>query len=435
VSGYPAPVTDGTMDLMEVLPALRNDIEFLTMRLGEQDVIVVRDPLGIATPNTALTATVAPYLPLFNGTSTIDDLRIVMMRHHGGSLVYRADAERIVGALSRLGILQTEAYRTAKKRIIREFTENPERPAVLAGTSYPGDDAELAALLDRILSLPGSPGKPLPGPPCALAAPHIDLRVAERTYGAAYRAIRSLSPSAILLLGTGHALGDTRYCVTDKTFTTPLGRVRADRETIGRIREASGETIAADDFPHRSEHSLEFQLLFLQRLFPMEEIPILPVLCGQMEDLFDKVPSPLEVPGLASFVGALNDWLSEPPGGKLVVAGVDFSHVGPKFGDPHSGRSLEPDFRAYDREILAALVAGDPSAFFRAGVRSRNRHKVCGFSALWTLLSILPNIRGTILDYDIWHEDPTQSAVSFAALAFFPDSFAESLAGAASSSG
>ena len=32
--------------------------------------------------------------------------------------------------LLRLGILQTEAYRTAKKRIIREFTENPERPAV-----------------------------------------------------------------------------------------------------------------------------------------------------------------------------------------------------------------------------------------------------------------------------------------------------------------
>jgi AmmeMemoRadiSam system protein B len=423
------------MTPMEALPALRTDINLMTVRLEEQDVIVVRDPLGIATPNTALTAKVAPYLPLFNGSSTIGDLQVVMMQHHGGSLVLRTEAERFVEDLSRLGILQTEEYREAKERIVREFSENPERAAVLAGSSYPADRKELATLLDRILTLPASPAAPLPGIPCALAAPHIDLRVAERTYGAAFRSIRSLAPSAILLLGTGHALGETRYCVTDKTFTTPLGRVRADRESIARIREAAGGALAPDDFAHRNEHSLEFQVLFLQRLFPMEEVPILPVLCGQMEDLFGKVRSPLEVPGLSSFVRAVSAWLSEPPERKLVVAGVDFSHVGPKFGDPHTGRSLEPDFRAYDREILDALAAGDSSAFFLAGARARNRHRICGFSALWTLLAVLPGIRGTILDYDVWHEGPTLSAVSFAAIAFTPDPSPESLAAAASSSG
>jgi AmmeMemoRadiSam system protein B len=420
---------------MEALPALRTDIDFLTVRLGEQDVIVVRDPLGIATPNTALTAQVAPYLPLFNGSSTVGDLQIVMMQHQGGSLVLRTEVERIVEDLSRLGILQTDEYREAKGRIVREFSENPERAAALAGSSYPADRKELTTLLDRILTLPASPPDPLPGPPCALVAPHIDLRVAERTYGAAFRSIRSHSPSAILLLGTGHALGENRYCVTDKTFTTPLGRVRAERESIARIREAAGEAIAPDDFAHRNEHSLEFQVLFLQRLFPMEEIPILPVLCGQMEDLFGKVGSPLEVPGMASFVRAVSAWLSEQPDKKLVVAGVDFSHVGPKFGDPHTGRSLEPDFRAYDREILTALAAGDPSAFFLTGARARNRHRICGFSAMWTLLAVLPGIRGTILDYDIWHEDPTRSAVSFAAMAFTPAPSPESLAVAEASSG
>ncbi len=423
------------MDPMEILPALRTDIELLTARLGEQDVIVVRDPLGIATPNTALTAKVAPYLPLFNGCSTVDDLQIVMMRHHGGSLVFRADAERIVEDLSRLGILQTETYRDAKEKILREFSESPERAAALAGISYPADGRELAALLDRILSLPDTPADPLPGVPCALAAPHIDPRVAERTYGAAYRAIRSLSPSAVLLLGTGHALGEYRYCVTEKTFTTPLGRTGVDRESIARIREAASGGLAPDDFPHRNEHSLEFQLLFLQRLFPMDDVPILPVLCGQMEDLFGKVHSPLEVPGIASFVRAVADWLCGPPDGKLVVAGVDFSHVGPKFGDPHTGRSLEPQFRASDREVLDALVSGDPSALFQAGARSGNRHRICGFSALWTMLAVLPGIRGTVLDYDVWHEDPTQSAVSFAALAFLPAPSRKSLATPVPSSG
>lgn len=403
---------------MSTLPALRNDIDLVPVRLGERDLILVRDPLGIAAPDAALSAEVAPYLPLFNGSSTIGDLQIAMMRHHGGSLVFRSDAERIVGDLSRAGILQTEGYREARRRIVLEFTGSDERAAALAGNSYPEDPGELASLLDRILGLPVPPAEVLAGSPCALASPHIDLRAAERTYAAAFGSIRGPAPSAVLLLGTGHALGETRYCVSAKTFATPLGRVPADRDAAGRIRGAAGEAVSPDDFPHRNEHSIEFPLLFLQRVFPMERIPILPVLCGQMEDLFGRVRSPLEAAGVAPFVEAVSGWLSAPPGGKLIVAGVDLSHVGPKFGDPHSGRALEPAFRAFDREILDALAAGDADSFFTAGAKAMNRYRVCGFSALWTLLAVSPGLRGTVLDYDIWHEEPTRSAVSFAAVAF-----------------
>jgi AmmeMemoRadiSam system protein B len=406
---------------MDMLPALRTDIDLLPVRLEGRDAILIRDPLGIAAPNTALTAEVAPYLPLFNGSSTMGDLQIVMMRHQGGSLVFQSDAERIVLELSRLGILQTEEYRDAKRRIVREFSEMPERAAALAGTSYPDDPGALTVLLDRILSLPESSSGGLSGDPCALATPHIDLRVAERTYAAAYQSIRDLSPSAILLLGTGHSLGETRYCVSAKTFTTPLGRVPADRKATSRIRTAAGKALAPDDFAHRSEHSLEFQILFLQRIFPMEEVPILPVLCGQMDDLFGKVRSPLEEPGIASFIEAVSAWLSESPGKKLIVAGVDLCHVGPKFGDHQTGRSLETAFRAFDGEILDALTAGDASSFFQAGARARNRYRICGFSALWTLLAVLPGTFGKVLDYDVWHEEPTRSAVSFAAVSFSLD--------------
>src|SRR4030042_1748880 len=95
----------------------------------------------------------APYLPLFNGFSTVDDLQIVMMRRQGGSLVFRSEAERIVGELSRMGILQTESTREAKERIVREFTASPERTAALAGSAYPADPFALAAPLAR--RLPG----------------------------------------------------------------------------------------------------------------------------------------------------------------------------------------------------------------------------------------------------------------------------------------
>ena len=406
------------MVFMDMLPALRADIDLLPARFEGRDVFLVRDPLGIVAPSAALSGEVVPYLPLFNGSSTVDDLQIVMMRRQGGSLVFRSEAERIVGEFSRLGILQTEAYREAKERIVREFAASPERTAALAGNAYPADPSALAALLDRILSLPVPPAGRLPGPPCALASPHIDLRVAERTYAAAYRAIRGPAPSAVLLLGTGHSLGQTRYCLSAKTFTTPLGRVPADRDAVEHIRGNAKEALSPDDFAHRTEHSIEFPLLFLQRIFPMEKIPVLPVLCGQMEDLLGQVRSPLEAPGVAPFVESVSSWLSAPPEGKLVVAGVDLSHVGPKFGDPHPGVSLEPAFRAFDREILDALEAGDPTALFQAGARVQNRYRICGFSALWTLLAVLPGVRGAVLDYEVWHEEPTRSAVSFASVAF-----------------
>src|SRR3990172_2507212 len=330
---------------MGTLPALRTDIDLMPVRLEGRDVILVRDPLGIVAPNAALSGEVAPYLPIFNGLSTVDDLQIVMMRRQGGSLVFRSEAERIVGELSRLGILQTDAYREAKERIIREFTASPERTAALAGSAYPADPSALSALIDRILSLPVPPPAAPPGPLCALASPHIDLRVAGRPSGAAYRAIRGPAPSAVLLLGTGHSLGQSRYCLTAKTFSTPLGRVLADRAAVEEIRGKAEDALSPDDFAHRTEHSIEFPLLFLQRIFQMEKIPVLPVLCGQMEDLFGQVRSPLDAPGVAPFIEAVSAWFSEPPEGKLVVAGGGPPPPGPEVGGAPPAPPPPPAFR------------------------------------------------------------------------------------------
>ena len=405
---------------MDLLPPLRVDIDLIPANLGGRDLLVVRDPLGIVRPDTALLPEIVPYLPLFNGSLTAGDLQVAMMRHRGGSLVFRSEAEDLVKELDRLGLLQTQAYRQAREKVAREFAGSPFRPAALAGSAYPADARALAALMDRILDVsgPDPPPEEVSGAPCALAAPHIDLRVAERTYGIAYRSIRQANPSAILLLGTGHALGGDRYSVSGKAFETPLGRVPTDLKACEMLRRAAPEALASDDFAHRSEHSLEFQLLFLQRIFPMAEVPILPVLCGPLEDLFGKAGSPTDVPAIGAFIAALKDWLSTPPGGKFVVAGVDLSHVGPKFGDPEPARALEPSFRAFDKELLAALSDGDAGRFYAVGANVGNRFRVCGFSALWTLLALLPGIRGTVLDYGVWHEEPTRSAVSFTATAF-----------------
>ena len=41
-----------------------------------------------------------------------------------------------------------------------------------------------------------------------------------------------------------------------------------------------------------------------------------------------------------------------------------------------------------------------------------------GGIALWTLLAAMPGAKGKVLDYTVWHEEATRSAVSFAAVSF-----------------
>ena len=407
------------MPSMEILPPLRQDIDILPVRQGEASLLLVRDPLGISAEGLALRADIAQLFPFFDGTTSVTDLQLALAREAGGALISCEEIGDLVDQLDRVGLLQTERYRRAREEIVEDFSRKSVREAALAGSAYPSEPAKLADEIDGLLS----PSGPLPteadgrAAPSAVVAPHIDFRVSGTSYGSAYRPLRSLSPPAVLLLGTGHSL-ESPFSLTEKTFQTPLGKVSSDREAVRRLREAGGEAVAREDFAHRSEHSIEFQLLFLQRLFPMEKIPIVPLLCGSLESFLLLEKNPLEDPEMARFIVELRRWLAEPPAGKLVVAGVDFSHVGPKFGDDAPAKALEEEFRAEDRRLLGILERADAEAFYDAVASTGNRFKVCGFSALWTLLALLPGAEGKVLDYRVWHEEGTRSAVSFASITF-----------------
>lgn len=404
------------MPAMEILPPLRQDIDLVPVRHEGKPFLLVRDPLGIAGEGLAISGEIARYFPFFDGATSVSDFQLALSRQGGGAIVPTGEIFTLVEQLDGIGLLQTDRYRRERERIVGEFTGRTERAAALSGSAYPAEREELAAQIDGMLSGAPEPDGSAPAP-CAVAAPHIDLTVSGGTYGRAYAPLRSGTPAAILVLGTGHAL-ESPYCLTEKTFTTPLGRIPTEVEGVKRLRDSGGDIVAGDDFVHRSEHSIEFQLLFLQRLFPMEEIPILPLLCGSLEPWYLRGMSPLDDPPMKGFVGELGRWLEEDPSGRIAVAGVDLSHVGPKFGDKDPAAALEEEFRASDRKLLDALEEGDAGALYEQVASTENRFKVCGFSALWTLLAALPGLRGEVLDYRVWHEEPTRSAVSFGAVAF-----------------
>ena len=106
----------------------------------------------------------------------------------------------------------------------------------------------------------------------------------------------------------------------------------------------------------------------------------------------------------------------------MIVAGVDLSHVGPKFGDQKPAIQITAESSRHDKALLAALTALDVESFCAEGKRVMDHYHVCGFSVLSMLLEIMPEgARGVELGYQVWHEAPTRSAVSFAAAAFYKE--------------
>ena len=144
----------------------------------------------------------------------------------------------------------------------------------------------------------------------------------------------------------------------------------------------------------------------------------MPILCGSLHKELQSVSRLREIPGMSDFISHLRVYLGGKDESVLIVAGVDFSHIGPKFGHRETAASLLLEAKEHDRILLDALCRGDGAAFWAEAQKENNRYNVCGFSTLALLLELLPGSAGCVLGYDFWLEEATQSAVSYAALAF-----------------
>jgi hypothetical protein len=70
------------------------------------------------------------------------------------------------------------------------------------------------------------------------------------------------------------------------------------------------------------------------------------------------------------------------------------------------------------RRLLDSLCEMNADGFWTESKKVNDRYNVCGFSALACLLEILPLSQGHLLDYGVFQEEATQSAVSFASVLF-----------------
>jgi AmmeMemoRadiSam system protein B len=207
------------------------------------------------------------------------------------------------------------------------------------------------------------------------------------------------------------------FSLTEKDFETPLGRVITDKDFVRQLKIAGDGAVSPHDIAHRSEHSLEFQLIFLQHIFG-SDFSLIPFLCGSFHKVLNRVSRPSEIPGVGSLLKVLGDFVKEHASDTLLVAGVDFSHIGPKFGHSERASSMLLETRNQDRILMDAIYRGEIEDFWTATREVKDRYNVCGFSTVACLLEIIKGTQGQLLAYDIWQEELTQSAVSFAAIAF-----------------
>lgn len=413
-----------------ILPRPRFDLDLIPIQHEGRELILVRDPLQLVKAGSAVDPALIPLLQLLEQGITMAQFQQALTESQGGVLVPRDECERLLAALDSASLLDTPAYREKRRLLEEEYAALAVRAPSHAGVSYPAETDAAADLVDAIIAagkaaLPA--GETPEGPLLAIVAPHIDIAVGRSAYGHAFAALAETLESdaaagrrpidRVVILGVGHKLTDSLYSVTTKDYETPLGRLRTDADAVARLAALGPPIVSASDWVHRDEHSAEFPALFLQRLFPdPERLAIVPVLCGSAHIDPDEYSRAMYTAHAAKFMEALSDIVADESRRTLVLASVDFSHIGPKFGHGQTAHALESETSSHDRALLEGLAAGSAEAFWEESVRVQDRYNVCGFSAMSTMLEALPPMRGQVLDYAMHHEEPTRSAVSFAAM-------------------
>ena len=214
------------------------------------------------------------------------------------------------------------------------------RGPVAAGTFYPADPLELAETVDRLLE-DARERTPATRHPAAVIVPHAGYRYSGSVAAAAYAHFRP-GPRAVIL-GPSHFLPLKGMVVPSvSAWVTPLGDVAVDDELR---QEAVANGAIVDDAPHGSEHAIEVQLPFLQRIG--HEPSVLPIAVGTTQ--------PAEVADLIEAFSGGPD--------VTVIVSTDLSH----YNDAETARRL-------DRRTADAVVARDP--------RSIRIEDACGVFAL-----------------------------------------------------
>ena len=405
-------------------PRLRPLI-LVPVRDGERDYILVSDPLGVIRGQPVLGMDALPILQLLDGTVSVTDLSAALMRESKDLRVSQALKE-LIADLDKLLMLESPKFERAYRELRDAYHPLEIRPAALEGRSYPAERDALERTLDAHFAEAAgwreAAGEPVAAPdarPRALLAPHLDPR---RAGGAIARAFLELGdpparPLRVVIFGTGHSLLGDRFALTRKHFQTPLGKAPCDTAFVDAVAAPLDDAAYHAELAHREEHSIEFAVLYLQRRLGARPFTIVPILVGGFHALLDEGRTPREDLGYEALIRAVRDAERAQGGDTLYVAAVDFSHVGPRFGDPRLDDEAKHEIENVDRAAIDAARLGDADAWFRVIAEQDDATRICGFAPTYVTLRCAEPGAGRVLRY-AQSDEPDTSLVSVATLAW-----------------
>ncbi|HUK64831.1 MAG TPA: AmmeMemoRadiSam system protein B [Dongiaceae bacterium] len=393
-------------------PRLRA-LSILPVRDGEQDLLLVTDPLGLLPEPVALRMESLPLLQMLDGRTSVTDLGAAMVR---GSRDIRAGTwiREFVGQLDRLLLLESPRFETAYRELRDRYHQLEVRQAAFAGVSYPGDPETAGRFVDTQVAAAGTlrAERGLAEPagnatPRLVMSPHLDPRRAgvAIALGAAELGGDRSEPLRIVVIGVGHAIWDSWFALTRKHFETPWGRVACDTRFVDAVASQLGDEAYRAEIAHRDEHSIEFQMLFLRRRFGDHPITLVPILVGGFHPLLEDGRRPAQVAEIETLIAAVRETERAQGGATCYVAAVDLSHVGPRFGDPRPDDRVRGETETRDRAALDAALAGDAEGWFDAIANGDDATRVCGWGATYVALRCAAPGTGRLLDYRQSPED------------------------------
>lgn len=227
------------------------------------------------------------------------------------------------------------------------------RPSPIAGTWYPAHPGHLASSVDAYIQQAEIPT--IDGHIVGILAPHAGHRYSGPVAGYAYKALQGLEVDVVALIGPSHRRYPSQVLTSGhEAYETPLGQVPLDRTML----EALSAQVPLGTVREDSEHSLEIELPFLQRV--LGSFRLIPLA------LIDQ-----SLPMAERLGAALADVLRDQKA--LLVASSDLSHFFP-----------QAVAHQLDQKVLDAVAAYDPAGVIEA--EEYGQKLACGHGAIATVM-------------------------------------------------
>lgn len=191
------------------------------------------------------------------------------------------------------------------------MTENEIRRSVVAGSFYPAGRAVLQNMIMGYIDEAKDYNlQDING----LVSPHAGYIYSGQVAAYSYKQIAGEEYDSIFIIAPSHSeYFEFNSIFAGSAYETPLGLVKIDRDRcikLGNTKKYS-ENIKISAYGHRSEHSLEVQLPFLQTV--LKEFQIVPIVMGSQNRI-----------NIESLGNAIGELFGDER--ILIVASTDLSH-------------------------------------------------------------------------------------------------------------